>query len=319
MKVNKKTIINIVIMLLAYALVFILINSGVLSRQYKSLIVPICVNIMLAVSLNLVTGFLGELSLGHAGFMSIGAYSSALLSIALSNTFPPVLAFFTALICGGISAAFFGFLIGVPVLRLRGDYLAIVTLAFGEIIKSIINYLKITGGSKGLSKIPLYSDYKNFTVVFVIMVITIVLISNLIDSRDGRAIKSIRDNDIAAESIGINISRYKVMAFVIAAGFAGIAGALYAHNVGIIKPGIFDYNKSIEILVFVVLGGMGNIPGSIISAIILTLLPEFLRGADNLRMLLYAIVLIVMMILNNSKFKSGLSLNRTFRKLGREE
>lgn len=319
MKVNKKTIINIVIMLLAYALVFVLINSGVLSRQYKSLIVPICVNIMLAVSLNLVTGFLGELSLGHAGFMSIGAYSSALLSIALSNTFPPVLAFFTALICGGISAAFFGFLIGVPVLRLRGDYLAIVTLAFGEIIKSIINYLKITGGSKGLSKIPLYSDYKNFTVVFVIMVITIVLISNLIDSRDGRAIKSIRDNDIAAESIGINISRYKVMAFVIAAGFAGIAGVLYAHNVGIIKPGIFDYNKSIEILVFVVLGGMGNIPGSIISAIILTLLPEFLRGADNLRMLLYAIVLIVMMIFNNSKFKSGLSLNRTFRKLGREE
>lgn len=319
MKVNKKTIINIVIMLLAYALVFVLINSGVLSRQYKSLIVPICVNIMLAVSLNLVTGFLGELSLGHAGFMSIGAYSSALISITLSNTLPPALAFLTALICGGILAAFFGFIIGVPVLRLRGDYLAIVTLAFGEIIKSIINYLKFTGGSKGLSKIPLYSDYRNFTVVFIITVITIVLISNLIDSRDGRAIKSIRDNDIAAESIGINISKYKVSAFVIAAGFAGIAGALYAHNVGIIKPSIFDYNKSIEILVFVVLGGMGNIPGSIISAIILTLLPEFLRGADNLRMLLYAIVLIVMMIFNNSKFKSSLSLNKTFRKLGKEE
>lgn len=319
MKVNKKTIINIVIMLLAYALVFVLINSGVLSRQYKSLIVPICVNIMLAVSLNLVTGFLGELSLGHAGFMSIGAYSSALISIALSNTLPPALAFLIALLCGGILAAFFGFIIGVPVLRLRGDYLAIVTLAFGEIIKSIINYLKFTGGSKGLSKIPLYSDYRNFTVVFIIMVITIVLISNLINSRDGRAIKSIRDNDIAAESIGINISKYKVSAFVIAAGFAGIAGALYAHNVGIIKPGIFDYNKSIEILVFVVLGGMGNIPGSIISAIILTLLPEFLRGADNLRMLLYAIVLIVMMIFNNSKFKSSLSLNKTFRKLGKEE
>ena len=319
MKVNKKTIINIVIMLLAYALVFVLINSGVLSRQYKSLIVPICVNIMLAVSLNLVTGFLGELSLGHAGFMSIGAYSSALISIALSNTLPPAAAFFIALLCGGILAAFFGFVIGVPVLRLRGDYLAIVTLAFGEIIKSIINYLKFTGGSKGLSKIPLYSDYRNFTVVFIIMVITIVLISNLINSRDGRAIKSIRDNDIAAESIGINISKYKVSAFVIAAGFAGIAGALYAHNVGIIKPSIFDYNKSIEILVFVVLGGMGNIPGSIISAIILTLLPEFLRGADNLRMLLYAIVLIVMMIFNNSKFKSSLSLNKTFRKLGKEE
>ena len=262
---------------------------------------------------------MGELSLGHAGFMSIGAYSSALISIALSNTLPPAAAFFIALLCGGILAAFFGFIIGVPVLRLRGDYLAIVTLAFGEIIKSIINYLKFTGGSKGLSKIPLYSDYRNFTIVFIIMVITIVLISNLINSRDGRAIKSIRDNDIAAESIGINISKYKVSAFVIAAGFAGIAGALYAHNVGIIKPSIFDYNKSIEILVFVVLGGMGNIPGSIISAIILTLLPEFLRGADNLRMLLYAIVLIVMMIFNNSKFKSSLSLNKTFRKLGKEE
>ena len=285
---NKKTIFNIAIMLLAYVLVFVLINSGILSRQYKSLIVPICVNIMLAVSLNLVTGFLGELSLGHAGFMSIGAYTSALISINTSFL-PPALSFFIAVVCGCILAAVFGFLIGVPVLRLRGDYLAIVTLAFGEIV------------------------------VFIIMVICIVLISNLINSRDGRAIKSIRDNDIAAESIGIKISKYKVSAFVIAAGFAGLAGSLYAHNVGIIKPNIFDYNKSIEILVFVVLGGMGNIPGSIISAIILTVLPEFLRGADNLRMLLYAIVLILMMIFNNSKFKANLSLNKTFRKLGKED
>ena len=307
---NKKTIFNIAIMLLAYVLVFVLINSGILSRQYKSLIVPICVNIMLAVSLNLVTGFLGELSLGHAGFMSIGAYTSALISINTSFL-PPALSFFIAVVCGCALAAVFGFLIGVPVLRLRGDYLAIVTLAFGEIIKSVINYLNFTGGSKGLSKIPLYSDYNNFTVVFIIMVICIVLISNLINS--------IRDNDIASESIGIKISKYKVSAFVIAAGFAGLAGSLYAHNVGIIKPNIFDYNKSIEILVFVVLGGMGNIPGSIISAIILTVLPEFLRGADNLRMLIYAIVLILMMIFNNSKFKANLSLNKTFRKLGKED
>ena len=172
---NKKTIFNIAIMLLAYAAVFALINSGILSRQYKSLIVPICVNIMLAVSLNLVTGFLGELSLGHAGFMSIGAYISALISIN-TGFLPPALSFLTALICGGIMAAVFGFLIGVPVLRLRGDYLAIVTLAFGEIIKSVINYLDITGGSKGLSKIPVYSYYNNFRVVFIIMVICIVLI-----------------------------------------------------------------------------------------------------------------------------------------------
>ena len=316
--INRKRILNITIILLAYALVFILINAGILSRQYRSLIIPIFVNIMLAVSLNLVTGFLGELSLGHAGFMSIGAYTSALISLN-TGFLPPVISFALALVCGGILAAIFGFLIGVPVLRLKGDYLAIVTLAFGEIIKSIINYLGFTGGSKGLSKIPLYSDYTNFTTVFIITVICIIIISNLMDSRDGRAIKSIRDNDIAAESIGIKISKYKVSAFVIAAGFAGLAGAIYAHNVGIIKPSIFDYNKSIEILVFVVLGGMGNIAGSIIAAIILTVLPEFLRGADNLRMLLYAIVLIIMMIFNNSKFKADLAMNKTFRKLRRED
>lgn len=315
--INRKKVLNIAIILLAYALVFILINAGILSRQYKSLIIPIFVNIILAVSLNLVTGFLGELSLGHAGFMSIGAYTAALISIN-TGFLPPVISFTLAIVCAGILAAIFGFLIGVPVLRLRGDYLAIVTLAFGEIIKSIINYLGFTGGSKGLSKIPLYSDYKNFTVVFIISILCIIVISNLIESRDGRAIKSIRDNDIAAESIGIKISKYKVSAFVIAAGFAGLAGAIYAHNVGIIKPSIFDYNKSIEILVFVVLGGMGNIAGSIVSAIILTILPEFLRGAENLRMLLYAVVLIIMMIFNNSKFKAGLAMNKTFRKLGKE-
>ena len=315
--INRKKVLNIAIVLSAYALVFILINAGILSRQYKSLIIPIFVNIILAVSLNLVTGFLGELSLGHAGFMSIGAYTAALISIN-TGFLPPVISFTLAIVSAGILAAIFGFLIGVPVLRLRGDYLAIVTLAFGEIIKSIINYLGFTGGSKGLSKIPLYSDYKNFTVVFIISILCIIVISNLIESRDGRAIKSIRDNDIAAESIGIKISKYKVSAFVIAAGFAGLAGAIYAHNVGIIKPSIFDYNKSIEILVFVVLGGMGNIAGSIVSAIILTILPEFLRGAENLRMLLYAVVLIIMMIFNNSKFKAGLAMNKTFRKLGKE-
>ena len=316
--INRKRILNIAIILLAYALVFILINAGILSRQYRSLIIPIFVNIMLAVSLNLVTGFLGELSLGHAGFMSIGAYTSALISLN-TGFLPPVISFALALVFGSALAAIFGFLIGVPVLRLRGDYLAIVTLAFGEIIKSVINYLGFTGGSKGLSKIPLYSDYTNFTTVFIFTILCIIIISNLIESRDGRAIKSIRDNDIAAESIGIKISKYKVSAFVIAAGFAGLAGSIYAHNVGIIKPSIFDYNKSIEILVFVVLGGMGNIAGSIIAAIILTVLPEFLRGADNLRMLLYAIVLIIMMIFNNSKFKADLAMNKTFRKLRRED
>lgn len=315
---NVKLIKNIACILIAYILIYLLLSSGVLSRQYRSLIIPIGINIMLAVSLNLVTGFLGELSLGHAGFMSIGAYTAAIVTTNLRDL-PMFVSFILALVLAAVLSAILGVLIGVPVLRLRGDYLAIVTLAFGEIIKSIINVLGITGGAKGLSKIPLYSDYKNFTLVFIFVMLTIVFISNFVKSRDGRAITAIRDNDIAAESVGIKISKYKVEAFVLAAVFAGIAGALYAHNVGIIKPSTFDYNKSIEILVIVVLGGMGNIVGSIISAIVLTILPELLRGADEFRMLLYSVVLILMMIFNNSYLKASLMNNKVFAKLLRRK
>ena len=301
MKVNKKILVRALAVILGYALITVLLKSGMLNRQYTSLLVPIGVNIMLAVSLNLVTGFLGELSLGHAGFMSIGAYAGALFT--LHTDLPDGLDIIVAMIVGGLMAALFGFVIGVPVLRLQGDYLAIVTLAFGEIIKSVLNALKFTNGPKGLSKIPLLSNYQHYTLVFVVMVITVLIITNIVDSRHGRAVCSVRDNYIAAESIGISVSRFKIMAFVIGAFFAGVAGVLYAHNVGIIKPTTFDYNKSIEILVIVVLGGMGSIRGSIISAIILTVLPEVLRGADNMRMLLYSIVLIAMMLFNQSGFK----------------
>ncbi|MCI5481064.1 MAG: branched-chain amino acid ABC transporter permease [Lachnospiraceae bacterium] len=301
MKVNKKILVRALAVILGYALITVLLKSGMLNRQYTSLLVPIGVNIMLAVSLNLVTGFLGELSLGHAGFMSIGAYAGALFT--LHTDLPDGLNIIVAMIVGGLMAALFGFVIGVPVLRLQGDYLAIVTLAFGEIIKSVLNALKFTNGPKGLSKIPLLSNYQHYTLVFVVMVITVLIITNIVDSRHGRAVCSVRDNYIAAESIGISVSRFKIMAFVIGAFFAGVAGVLYAHNVGIIKPTTFDYNKSIEILVIVVLGGMGSIRGSIISAIILTVLPEVLRGADNMRMLLYSIVLIAMMLFNQSGFK----------------
>ena len=311
--VNLKNIIKLIAVIAIYILILTLLNGDILSRQYKSLVIPITVNIILAVSLNLVTGFLGELSLGHAGFMSIGAYTGALISTY--SKLPPLPTIIIAMLAGSIIAAFFGFLIGVPVLRLRGDYLAIVTLAFGEIIKSIINSIKFMGGAKGLSKIPLHTDYKNFMLAYICLLITIIFIVNLVRSRTGRAITAIRDNDIAAESVGINISKYKVTAFVIGAFFAGLAGVIYAHNVGLIKPTTFDYNKSIEILVIVVLGGMGSISGSIIAAIVLTLLPEFLRGADNLRMLLYAIVLIIMMIANNSKIKQGIMANKTLSKL----
>ena len=302
-KKKGKIIKNVILIVVVYALITILLKGGMLNRQYRSLLVPIGVNIMLAVSLNLVTGFLGELSLGHACFMSIGAYTSSLTSIYFVHSLPAPLGFAISLLVGGIVAAVFGLLIGIPVLRLNGDYLAIVTLAFGEIVKSVINVIGITGGAKGLSKIPLRSDYNNYTLVFILTVLTIVFIVNFVHSRDGRAITAIRDNEIATESIGI------------AAFFAGVAGCVYAHNVGIIKPQTFDYNKSIEILVIVVLGGMGSVTGSVIAAIVLTILPEFLRGADNLRMLLYAVVLILIMIFNHSKIKEGLLNNKTTRKL----
>lgn len=314
-KKKGKIIKNVILIVVVYALITILLKGGMLNRQYRSLLVPIGVNIMLAVSLNLVTGFLGELSLGHACFMSIGAYTSSLTSIYLVHSLPTPIGFAISLLVGGIVAAVFGLLIGIPVLRLNGDYIAIVTLAFGEIVKSVINVIGITGGAKGLSKIPLRSDYNNYTLVFILTVLTIVFIVNFVHSRDGRAITAIRDNEIATESIGIKVSTYKIKAFVIAAFFAGVAGCVYAHNVGIIKPQTFDYNKSIEILVIVVLGGMGSVTGSVIAAIVLTILPEFLRGADNLRMLLYAVVLILIMIFNHSKIKEGLLNNKTTRKL----
>lgn len=299
---NKKNLIKVIAIIAVYLIVAYLANGDILNRQYKSLIVPMCINIILAVSLNLTTGFLGELSLGHAGFMAIGAYTGALVTLNLNA--PAPLEFILGLICGGLMAGLFGVLIGIPVLRLRGDYLAIVTLGFGEIIRSVVNTMTITGGAMGLKKIPRYSNY---TWAYILVIITIVIIANLVNSRQGRAIRAIRDNYIAAESIGIKVSRYKVMAFVIAAFFAGVAGVLYGHNLSILKPGDFDYNKSIEILVIVVLGGMGNIVGSIIAAIVLTILPELLRSADDYRMLLYAVVLIAMMLFNSSGIRTRIS------------
>ncbi len=310
---KKRLTLNTFIAIASYIIILTLISGGFLNRQFTSLIIPIGINIILAVSLNLVTGFLGELSLGHAGFMSIGAYTGALITLNLDA--PSYIAFPIAIIAAGVISAFFGFIIGMPVLRLNGDYLAIVTLGFGEIIKSVINSLEITNGAKGLSKIPLYSTYQNFTVVFVFVILTILIISNIMSSRHGRAITSIRDNSIAAASIGINVSKYKIMAFVISAFFAGVAGVLYAHNVGILKPTTFDYNKSIEILVFVVLGGMGSIKGSIIAAIILTVLPELLRDAADFRMLLYAVILIALMLFNQSGLKEKLFDQPFFQKI----
>lgn len=311
-KTQKKQsdILKNVLMVAAYAVFIVaiymflsyLIENKVLNRQYTALVIPVGINIILAVSLNITTGFLGELSLGHAGFMAIGAYAGALITTSNPNM-DSILAMVIAMAAGGIIAAVFGILIGMPVLRLRGDYLAIVTLAFGEIIRSIINSMEVLGGPAGIKKIPTHSNY---TLVYAFIVITILVAMHLKKSRHGRAIFAIRENYIAAEAMGIPVTKFKILAFSIAAFFAGIAGVLYAHNARIIQPTYFDYNLSIDILVFVVLGGMGSIKGSVIAAIILTVLPEYLRSFGNFRMITYALALIIIMIVNSSNLREKL-------------
>ena len=310
---NRKNILTAAFAVALYGLIFLLVQTGTLSRHFQSLLVPVGINVILAVSLNLTVGFLGELTLGHAGFMSVGAYAGCLFT--LNSTLPMAIKFPLGMLIGGLCAAVFGVIIGVPALRLKGDYLAIVTLAFGEIIRSVVTNLPFTGGAGGLKKIERAS---NFTIVFIVAIIALVVISNLVKSRHGRAICAIRDNVIAAESVGINVVYYKLVAFTVAAFFAGVAGVLYGHNLGILKPDTFDFNKSIEILVFVVLGGMGSIRGSIISAVVVTVLPEVLRGMEDYRMLAYAIVLILIMLLNASPRFAALK-NRLIRKSGKKK
>ena len=310
----------VVVMFLAIQL---LSGMGMLTNSLSGQLVPICAYIIMAISLNLTVGILGELSLGHAGFMSVGGFVGAFVSVCVGDAVPGWLCFALALLAGTAAAALFGFLIGIPVLRLQGDYLAIVTLAFGEIIKNLVNILfvgldengfhisftntmdlnmsedgqVIIKGAQGITGTPHDS---NFTIGIVLLLVTLFIVLNLIHSRDGRAIMAIRDNTIAAESVGIHITKYKLMAFSISAALAGVAGVLYAHNLSTLTalPKNFGYNMSIMILVFVVLGGIGNIRGSIIASVILTLLPELLRGLNDYRMLIYSIVLIVMMLFN---------------------
>ena len=320
----KSNLITYGIVIAAYIIMQLLIASGSLSSLLEGLLVPLCSYAILAVSLNLTVGILGELSLGHAGFMCVGAFTSAFFSNCMEDAIPYAgIRFVIAILIGAACAGIFGILIGIPVLRLKGDYLAIVTLAFGEIIKNIINIIYvgvdengihfsatssmdlnlsengtvIIKGAQGITGTP---NDSTFTAGIILLLITLFIVLNLIHSRDGRAIMAIRDNTIAAESIGINITKYKLMAFSISAALAGAAGVLYAHNISSLAATTrnFGYNMSITILVFVVLGGIGNIRGSMISAVVLTLLPELLRGVNNYRMLIYAVVLIAMMLFN---------------------
>ena len=314
--------------ILAYAIIQIMRSAGLLSSTVQGQLVPICAYVAMALSLNLTVGVLGELSLGHAGFMSVGAFAGAVAAAALpipSNA----LRLAAAMLIGAVFAAAVGTLVGIPVLRLNGDYLAIVTLAFGQIIKSIVENLyigmdgrglhvsflenriifrdggrMILNGAMGVNGIDKISS---FTAGFILIMLVLAVIFNLVGSRAGRAIMALRDNRIAAESVGINTTKYKLMAFVTSAALAGAAGALWGLNYSSTVASKFDFNTSILVLVFVVLGGLGSIRGSIIAAALLYVLPEMLRGLglDDFRMLIYAIVLIlVMLATNNDKLKA---------------
>ncbi len=320
---TKNHLITYGMVIIFYLVMQILMMTGNLSSHLQGLLVPVCYYAICAVALNLCVGILGELSIGHCGFMCVGAFTSAVFSFVTKESMPAGPRFFIAFLIGVACSAVIGFLIGIPVLRLNGDYLAIVTLAFGEIIKNINNALYLGFDGDGVhmsltsaSNMNMAADGKtiingamgitgtprsaNFTIAVVILLITLFVVQNLIDSRTGRAIMSIRDNRIAAESTGIQITKYKMIAFTISAAIAGAAGVLFSHNISTLNSSsqYFGYNASIMILVYVVLGGIGNIRGSVIAAAVLYLLPELLRGLANYRMLIYSIVLIVMMLFN---------------------
>lgn len=272
-----------------FLLVWLLMQFGVLNDYNFAVIVSICVNIILAVSLNLITGFTGQFSLGHAGFMSIGAYTCAIM---LKRSDSPI-TFFAAVLLGGVLACIVGIVVGVPTLRLRGDYLAIATLGMAEIVRILFQNLEITNGAAGIHEIP---RYVNWPTLFIITAASVILIRNFIRSTHGRACISIREDEIAAETMGIRTVKYKVMAFAIGAFFAGVAGAVYSSYFYLVKPEIFDFKKSIDILVIVVLGGMGSISGSILAAGILMLISSFLQSFAEVRMIIYSLILILIML-----------------------
>lgn len=321
-KLNRNQVKNAstyILVTVAFVVLQLLSTQGKLNSTTQGFLVPACAYIVLAVSLNLLVGICGELSLGHAGFMGIGAFTGIIVTSLLADAVPNgIVRVVLGMIVGGIMAAFIGFVIGIPVLRLRGDYLAIVTLAFGEIMKNIFGniYLgvdaeglhatiksegltlaeggkMIISGPRGATGITKLST---FAVGFALILFTLFVVQNLINSKEGRAIKAVRDNRIAAESVGINVTAFRMKAFVVSAFLAGMAGALYAMNYGSITASKFNFNTSINILVFVVLGGMGNILGSVISATVLYVLPEAMRGLQDYRMIIYAIVLILVML-----------------------
>ena len=272
-----------------YAIVLAGLNLGLIDDYLMATIATLCINIVLAVSLNLITGFTGQFSLGHAGFMAIGAYATGLITIAVPTTGGFVL----GLLVGGLLSALVGFLIGLPTLRLRGDYLAIATLGLAEIIRIVLNNLEFTNGAAGLAGIPQLMDWNWF---FILTVGSVILIRNFLRSRHGRDAIAVREDEIAAESIGVDTTRAKVLSFTVGAFFGGLAGGMYASYFYFIKPDTFGFLKSIDILVTVVLGGLGSLSGSVIAAILLAIISTVLQQFTAARMILYALLLVIIMV-----------------------
>ncbi len=298
-------------LLAVYLVVLLLASVGIINDYLQATIATICINIILAVSLNLITGFTGQFSLGHAGFMAIGAYASALMTIR----FPTVWGFLGGVLLGAALAALVGFLIGLPTLRLRGDYLAIATLGMAEIIRVLFLNFEFTNGAAGLSGMP---RLVNWTWLFVFTAGTIIVIANFLRSSQGRDCIAVREDEIAAESVGVNSTRAKTLAFTVGAFFGGIAGGLYASYFYFIKPDLFNFLKSIDILVIVVLGGLGSLSGSVLAAILLALVSTALQPFPEIRMIIYALVLVVIMIFRPQGLMGDRELSLSwFKRLGR--
>ncbi|PKF89134.1 branched-chain amino acid ABC transporter permease [Bacillus sp. BA3] len=286
LKNSKGFWLSIVLALIFFGIMQYTISSGMLNPFYINTLMFIGINIMLATSLHLIIGITGQFSIGHAGFLAVGAYASAVMTMKLE------LPFIIAVLAGGVIAAVAGMVIGVPSLRLKGDYLAIATLGFGEIVRIVLLNIDYVGGASGMQ----VSHLTTWPWVFACVMITVLVIRNFTNSTHGRACISVREDETAADAMGINTTYYKVAAFVIGAFFAGIAGSLYAHNFYIIQPSNFGFLKSFDILIFVVLGGLGSLSGSVLAAILLTIVTTFLQDYPETRMIIYSLVLILMMI-----------------------
>ncbi len=310
--IKHKGIKRLILIILTYSIIQALISVGIINDYLQATIATICINIILAVSLNLITGFTGQFSLGHAGFMSIGAYVCALITMQ----YPSTPGFVLGVFAGAIAAALVGIMVGLPTLRLRGDYLAIATLGMAEIIRIVFLNMKITNGAAGLNGVP---QFTNWPWLFVFTAGTILAISNFLKSSHGRACISIREDEIASEAMGINTTKYKVAAFTIAAFFGGIAGALYASYFYFLKPDLFGFAKSVDILVIVVFGGMGSISGSVLAAILLALISTYLQSFPEIRMILYSAMLVVIMIFRPHGLMGSKEISlAAFERIGRE-